>query len=182
MKKSRAFPARKICILALTTALGLLAFLIEGLFPPLLVPGAKLGLSNLFSLFTLLLYGLPEAFLVVCSRTVLGSLFAGNPSTLIYSLTAGATSILSARVFLFLFPKISITCVSILSAITHNFTQLFIYCLLTQTSLLLGYSPYLLLLGAFAGLAVGLALFYTVKHLPLSLLFGKEFSNKEYSS
>ena len=79
-KKKRVFGAKKIAALALLTALGLIAFMLESLFPPLFFPGAKMGLSNVFSLFALVVFGLPEALLVVTARTVLGSLFAGNVS------------------------------------------------------------------------------------------------------
>jgi heptaprenyl diphosphate synthase len=151
------------------TALGLIAFLIESLFPPLFFPGAKMGLSNVFSLFTLVLYGLPEALLVMTARTVLGSLFAGNFSLLLYSYTAGLVSVLLSRLLLLFFPKLSLLCVSVVSAVAHNMTQLLVYALLTQTSLIFGYAPYLALLGVLAGLIVGLAVTYTVKGLPLSV-------------
>ncbi len=92
-KKGKSIGAKKITILALLTGLGLIAFLIEALIPVLPVPGAKLGISNIFSLFALVMYGLPEALMVVVARTVLGSIFAGNLSLLLYSLTAGVVSV-----------------------------------------------------------------------------------------
>ncbi len=158
--------SKKLTVLALLCALGLIVFMIEGLFPPLFFPGAKMGLSNIFTLFALLFYGLPEAILVTVARTVLGSLFAGNFSLLLYSLTAGLVSVCVSRLFLLVFPKISILCVSILSAVAHNLTQLAVYCLLTQTALLWGYSPYLILLGTVAGAIVGLSVHFLVKGIP----------------
>ncbi len=169
---------KKIPALALLTALGLLAFLIESLLPPLFIPGAKLGLSNIFSLLALLFYGLPEALLLVVARTVLGSLFAGNLSLLLYSLTAGVCSVLVARVATFAMPKLSVVCVSILSAVTHNCVQLAVYCALTGTALLLSYSPYLLLFGILSGAIVGLSVFFLIKGIPLSL-FERILGEKE---
>lgn len=157
--------------------------MIESLFPPMFFPGAKMGLSNVFSLFVLVLYGLPEALLVVTARTVLGSLFAGNVSLLLYSFTAGMVSICASRVLLFAFPRVSLLCVSVLSAVVHNTVQLLVYCLLTQTTLLFGYLPYLVLLGVLAGVVVGLAVTYVVKAIPLSFFSGllgwKEERNNE---
>ena len=88
MVKNRA-TARRIAADALFSALGLITFLIENLFPPLFIPGAKMGLSNIFSLSALVLYGPVDAFAVIVVRTVLGSLFAGNVAALMYSFTGG---------------------------------------------------------------------------------------------
>ncbi len=160
--------AKKLAALALLTALGLGAFLIESMFPPMFFPGAKMGLSNIFSLFALVLYGLPEALLVVVARTVLGSLFAGNFSLLLYSLTAGVVSTAVSRLLLLAFPRVSLLCVSVFSAVVHNTVQLLVYCALTQTTLIFSYLPYLALLGVLAGVIVGLAVTYAVKGIPLS--------------
>ena len=59
--KERRFPAKKIAVLALFTALGLIVFIIENQFPPLFVPGAKMGLGYKFRLAASILYGPREA-------------------------------------------------------------------------------------------------------------------------
>lgn len=168
-KKRRISAAKKISVLALLTALALITFMIESLFPPMFFPGAKMGLSNVFSLLTLVVYGLPEALIVVTARTVLGSFFAGNVSLLLYSFTAGVISTAASRLLLLAFPKISVLCVSIVSAVVHNTVQLFVYCLLTKTTLLFGYLPYLVLLGVLAGIIVGLAVVFAIKGIPYRL-------------
>lgn len=157
---------KKIARLALLAGLALLSFLIEGLFPPVLIPGAKLGIGNAFSLFALLLYGLPEALAVVAIKTVLGSIFAGNLSLLLYSFTAGVLSVCAARIFLCAFPYISVVAVSVLSAAVHNTVQCAVYALLSGTVLVFSYLPYLLLLGILSGALVGFLVVYTVKALP----------------
>ena len=188
MKKSgkRAFGAKKIAFLGLTSALALVSFLLESLLPALPLPGAKVGLSNVFTLLPLLFYGLPEALFVVIVKTVLGSAFAGNLSLLLYSLSAGVVSTIAARGLLCFVPKISVVCVSVVSALVHNMTQLFVYCLLTKTALLLVYAPYLALLGAAAGGAGGIIVVTLVKTLPLpqaakNVLFRKERAQTEVS-
>lgn len=182
VKQKKTGGAKKIAVLALMTGLGLIAFLIESLLPSPVLPGAKAGISNVFSLLALVLYGLPEATLVVVARTVLGSLFAGNPSMLLYSLTAGLASIVLSRLLLCFFPKISVVCVSVTSAIAHNLVQLLVYCSLAGTFLLMGYAPYLILLGAAAGLFVGLLVVILVKSVPLSAfsrIAGVKFRTEE---
>ena len=74
--------------IALLTALSLILFLLEGLLPlPLPVPGAKLGLAALVTLFAL--YTLPhmrDAFLVLLLRILLAAAFGGGIAPMLYSL------------------------------------------------------------------------------------------------
>ncbi len=177
-KKNRVPYAKKIAVLAMMTGFGLIMFMVESLFPPMFFPGAKMGLSNIFSLLTLVLYGLPEALIVVIARTVLGSLFAGNASLLLYSLTAGVASVIVSRLLMFAFPKVSLLAVSVVSAVVHNTVQLLVYCALTQTTLIFSYLPYLALLGVLAGVIVGLAVIFTVKGVPLGV-FAKILGGKD---
>lgn len=177
-KKNRVPYAKKIAVLAMMTGFGLIMFMVESLFPPMFFPGAKMGLSNIFSLLTLVLYGLPEALIVVIARTVLGSLFAGNASLLLYSLTAGVASVIVSRLLMIAFPKVSLLAVSVVSAVVHNTVQLLVYCALTQTTLIFSYLPYLALLGVLAGVIVGLAVIFTVKGVPLGV-FAKILGGKD---
>lgn len=177
-KKNRVPYAKKIAVLAMMTGFGLIMFMVESLFPPMFFPGAKMGLSNIFSLLTLVLYGLPEALLVVIARTVLGSLFAGNASLLLYSLTAGVASVIVSRLLMIASPKVSLLAVSVVSAVVHNTVQLLVYCALTQTTLIFSYLPYLALLGVLAGVIVGLAVIFTVKGVPLGV-FAKILGGKD---
>lgn len=177
-KKNRVPYAKKIAVLAMMTGFGLIMFMVESLFPPMFFPGAKMGLSNIFSLLTLVIYGLPEALIVVIARTVLGSLFAGNASLLLYSLTAGVASVIVSRLLMIAFPKVSLLAVSVVSAVVHNTVQLLVYCALTQTALIFSYLPYLALLGVLAGVIVGLAVIFTVKGVPLGV-FAKILGGKD---
>lgn len=165
MKRTSA--AKRIALLSLMTALSLISFLLEALLPVLPVPGAKIGLSNIFSLLPLFLSGLGDALLIVICRTVLGALFAGNASMLLYSLTAGVAAVIAARLMLLFTPKISLVCVSVVSAVCHNFTQLFVYSLLTRTPLILYYAPVLLAAGMIAGGVVGATAVSLLRACPL---------------
>ena len=169
-KQEKQQTGKKIAMLGILAGLGLIAFMLESLIPLPFLPGAKLGFANIFSLFALLLYGLPEALIVVIVRTVLGSLFAGNASMLLYSLTAGLVSTCVSRLLLCAVPHISFLCVSVAGAIVHNLVQLFVYCGLTGTMLLFAYSPYLCLMGAGAGVVVGLVVTFLCKALPARVI------------
>ena len=178
-KTEKRFTGKKIALLGILAGLGLIAFLLESLIPVPFLPGAKLGFANIFSLLALLLYGLPEALIVVTVRTVLGSLFAGNVSMLLYSLTAGLVSTCVSRLLLCALPRVSFLCVSVAGAIVHNLVQLFVYCALTGTALLFVYSPYLCLMGAGAGVVVGLAVTFVLKALPARLFAQKTLPKED---
>ncbi len=161
--------ARKAAVLALLTALSLIMFMIESLFPPLFFPGAKMGLSNVFSLFALVVFSPLEAVAIVVIRTVLGSFFAGNVFSLAYSFTAGVVSVLlSALLLKLLKNRVSIIAISVVSAVTHNIVQLLVHSVIAQTPTIFSYMPYLALCGILAGIIVGFTVNFIVKGMPLS--------------
>ncbi|MCX4286497.1 MAG: Gx transporter family protein [Clostridia bacterium] len=165
--KNKYFSAKRVATLAVLTAMGLIMFMVESLFPPLFLPGAKMGLSNIFSMLTLFLLGPTEAFVLVVVRTVLGSMFTGNMSTLMYSLTAGIVSVAVSSVLVqFVYPKISIVAISVVSAIMHNVTQNVVFCLVSNTPEMFSYMPWLALLGILAGVIVGFAVWFILRMVP----------------
>ena len=165
--KSGVFSAKKIAVLALFTALGLIVFIIENQFPPLFVPGAKMGLANIFSLAALILYGPAEAFAVVIVRTVLGSLFAGNISMLMYSFSGGVISLALSSVLMYtVYPRVSLMSVSIAAAVLHNIIQNAVYVLVTDTPLMMAYMPYLALIRILSGGIVGAVVALIFKIVP----------------
>lgn len=165
----KVLSTKRLAALALFTAMSLVMFLIEAQFPPLFLPGAKMGLSNLFSLLALVLYGPFEAFFVIVARTLLGALFS-NPFALLYSFTAGVLSlILTVLLYELVFPKVSLLAISVAGGIFHNLVQLFVYLLVSETKELALYAPYLALAGALSGTIVGLTLLFLIKKIPLSL-------------
>lgn len=148
--------AKKIAVLALLTGLGLVVFIIESLFPPMFIPGAKPGLANIFSLAALIIYSPWEAFAVVAARTLLGAVYAGNVSALLYSFTGGVASMAVSSVLLYVFyPRISIMSVSVAAAVMHNVVQNVVFVFLSGSVLMFGYMPYLVLLGVLSGAVVG---------------------------
>ena len=83
---------KTLALCALLTALALGLSYVERLIPlGLLIPlpGIKLGLANVVTLFALCFLGLGPAFAVLIARCFLGSLFAGSLSGLVFSLTGG---------------------------------------------------------------------------------------------
>lgn len=164
------FSARRLAYLSVLTAMGLITFMIESLFPPLFLPGAKMGLSNIFSMLALFTLGPVDAFIVVVVRTTLGSVFTGNVSTLLYSMSAGIVSvIISALLVQFVYPRVSIVAISVVSAVMHNLTQNVVFCLISNTPQMFSYMPWLALLGVVAGLVVGFAVWLILRGIPVKI-------------
>lgn len=170
VKTTKYFSAKRVATLALLCSLSLVAFLIENLFPPLFVPGAKMGVANVFSLICLFTLGPIDATVVVLVRTVLGSIFGGNVSTILYSTTAGLASIaVSGALAQFVYPKISVVAISVVSAVVHNAVQNVVFCVVTGTVQMFVYLPWLALLGVVAGVVVGFAVYVILKTIPSKL-------------
>lgn len=168
--RGKTIIARKLAVVALLTALSLITFLLENLLPPIFIPGAKLGLANAFSFAALVLYGPAEAFAVVIVRTLLGAIFAGNISALMYSFTGGVTAMaISSLLFYLIYPRISLIAVSAAGAAAHNLTQSAVFALISSTPLAFSYAPYLMLIGVFSGAAVGALINIIFKRVPISV-------------
>lgn len=172
-RKTPYFSAKRVAMLSVLTAMGLIMFMVESLFPPLFLPGAKMGLSNIFSLLTLFVLGPVEALVLVVVRTTLGSMFTGNMSTLMYSMTAGVVSVvISAILVEFAYPKVSIVAISVVSAVMHNLAQNVVFCLVSNTPEMFAYMPWLALLGVVAGIIVGFAVWFILRTVPVKVFVG----------
>ena len=162
--------AKKIATLAIFTALSLITFIIENQFPSMLIPGARMGLANIFSFAALIMYSPVEAFLIVAIRTGLGAVYAGNVSALLYSFTGGVVSMAVSSLLMYTaYPRISVMSVSVCAAVAHNITQNIVFVLISGTSLMFGYMPYLVLLGIVSGAIVGGVTMLIFKKVPKSV-------------
>lgn len=162
---------KRITRVALFTTAALLLHLIESLLPPLLpfAPGAKMGLSNVVTLLALVLLSYTDAYLVLLLRCFLGSVFAGNVSSLMYSLPAGVISLtVQLLLYHFLYRFLSVMSISFAGAVVHNAVQVAVASLTVQTNLVL-MLPFMLLASVIAGLFVGIVAFFVIKYLPKSV-------------
>ena len=140
---------------AMALALGYL----ENLFPLSLaipIPGVKLGLANIVTVFALYAMGPGQALLILLARCFLGALFAGNMNALVFSLL-GALSAMGAMVLLSRLRGLSIYGVSAGGAAAHNCGQIAAAMLTLGSSAPLYYLPVLLAVSLFTGGLTGLA-------------------------
>lgn len=176
--KSGKFAAKKIATLAIFTALSLITFIIENQFPPLFIPGARMGLANIFSFAALIMYSPVEAFIIIAIRTGLGAVFAGNVSALLYSFTGGVVSMAVSSVLTYvLYPRVSVMAVSVIAAVAHNVTQVCVFAAVTNTANMFINLPYFVLLGVLSGAIVGAVIMVIFKKVPKSV-FEKAVFNK----
>ena len=95
MDKNRLGKTKKLVFMALLTAIALTVFVIENQIPaPVSIPGVKLGLSNIITLVAMVLLGRKEAGIVLLLRILMGAMFAGSPSTLLFSAAGGTLAYL----------------------------------------------------------------------------------------
>ena len=161
------FNSKRIALLAMLTAMASITFIIEGLFPPLFIPGAKMGLSNIFSMLAVVLLSPIDAIILVAIRTTLGALITGSMLLWLYSFFAGVASVAVAGfLYWFFADKVSLISISVAAAVMHNVVQNTVFCLVTQTPELYAYLPYLALLGVVAGALVGVATVLILKYVP----------------
>ena len=141
---------------AILAALALALSYVEGMFPlPVPLPGFKLGLANIVTLFALYTLGAPSALAILLVRVLLGAMFAGNASALIYSLLGGFAA-MAAMIALSRFPKLSVYGVSIGGAAAHNIGQVAAAMLTLGNAAPAAYLPVLLVVAVFSGALTGL--------------------------
>ncbi|MEG1441789.1 MAG: Gx transporter family protein [Oscillospiraceae bacterium] len=150
---------KKLVSLALCTAMALTIYIIEAQIPPLVaIPGIKMGLSNIVTLFALVFLISKEATIILVLRVTLGSIFAGQALSFMYSLSGGLTCLLIEVLALKFLKSPQIWAVSVLGAITHNITQISVAYLITQSVAVFWYIPFLLIsaiiTGAFTGIII----------------------------
>ncbi len=160
------FTVKKIVLTAILSTLSLLAFMLENLFPPILIPGPKLGISNIFTLLTLIVLGAPYAYCTLLVKLIFGAIFSGAISSVMYSLPSGLISLTVATLLIYFAKnKLSVVAISALSAVIHNAVQLTVYALVTDITVFY-LMPYLALIGMASGILVGLTVFYIIRFLP----------------
>ena len=156
----------RVVLAAILTAMALGAFMLESVLPTVPLPGAKIGLANIFSLFALLALGWPWALLVTVVRVVLGCVITGNMGAIIYSLSAGVVACLVGAVLTRRMPRVSVVATAVAMAVAHNITQTLVYCGVVKSLGMLAYLPYLCLFALFGGAVVGFAVWAVCRALP----------------
>ena len=149
--------AKKLTQMALLTAIALTIFMVEAQIPALVpVPGVKLGLSNIVTVFAVFAMGPKEAAAVLFARVFLGSIFAGNFSTIFYSAAGGTLAIVITILLRKILTEKQLWVAGVMGAIAHSIGQMAMAVAITQTIGLVSYLPMMIVCSIITGLFTGL--------------------------
>ena len=148
---------KKLALCAVLTALALGLSTLESLFPVSVLvplPGIKLGLANIVTVFALYRLGDIPALAILIARCLLGAMFAGNASALLFSLMGGVLAMLT-MIVLRQVRGLSVYGVSIAGAAAHNIGQICAAMVVLGGTAVLGYLPVLLGVSLITGTLTG---------------------------
>ncbi|BDF66935.1 hypothetical protein CE91St43_09070 [Oscillospiraceae bacterium] len=149
--------AKRLTLCALLTAIALTIFVAEAQIPPIVpVPGMKLGLANVVTVYAMFALGPGDTLMILLCRIFLGSLFAGG-STFFYSLAGGLLCYLAMLLLRKVLTEKQLWVCGAIGAIFHNIGQMGAAILIARTPQLILYLPVLLITGIAAGAFTGLA-------------------------
>lgn len=155
---------KKLALMSALTAIALTIFVVEAQLPPIVpIPGVKLGLANIITLVSMVLLGRKEAGAILAVRIILGSMFTGSVSALIFSIAGGVCAYLVMCLTIGLFPEKLMWVVSTLAALAHNAGQLAASVWVTGTPAILVYAPALVAAGVVTGVFTGFGAMYLTR-------------------
>ena len=150
--------AKKITVMGLLTAIALTIFMAEAQIPPPVpIPGVKLGLANIVTVYAVVDLGPGDALLVLSGRVFLGAVFSGQPMTLIYSAAGGLLSWCVLCILKRLLTQRQIWLASPVAAVFHNIGQLLAAAAVLRSWGVMAYLPYLVIAAVMAGLFTGIS-------------------------
>ncbi len=147
---------RKLTTMAMLTAISMIVFLIEAQIPlPFAVPGVKLGIANVITLYAIWTLGRREALAILLIRVFLGNIIAGNVMAMAYSLAGGLLCWVIMSLLKPVMKRSQIWLMSILGALGHNAGQLAMAILISGTTTMIWYAPVLIVAAVVTGAFTG---------------------------
>lgn len=148
---------KKLTELALLSTVALIIFVIELRIPnPFPIPGVKLGLANIITVYAVFRYRPSETAMIVTVRLVLGAVFSRNPSALLYSAAGAVCCLLGMLALRKILPEKQIWLCSVIGAMLHNIGQIAAAVIIMRSFGVIAYLPLLLVTGSLAGAFTGL--------------------------
>ena len=145
--------SKELAVCGMLTALAIILSIVERMFPLdaiIPIPGVKLGLANVVTLFAL----------------TLASLLMGSVTAFLFSLFGGLLALFAMWALLHVEGKFcSLLGVSVAGAAAHNIGQIAAAVLWMKTTAVLAYLPYLLLMSVPLGLVTGLVCAVVLTHM-----------------
>ena len=158
---------KKLTQLALAVSFALILSFVESRIPAFVaIPGVKVGLANIATIFMLYKFGIKEALVVSLARVLIVSVLFGSPVSFFYSISGAAFSFVTMLLLKKVTPLREVA-VSVSGGIMHNVGQIAAASLILETDVVLYYLPFLLVSGTVAGTVVGITAALLVQKIKL---------------
>lgn len=155
---------KKIALNGLLISLALVLSFVERFIPLNLIvplPGVKLGLANIVSMFSLFYLGISSTLSIIVIRCTLGSLMFGGMSSFLYSLAGALFSLIAMSLLKSGYDRVfSIAGISMGGAAAHNTGQLVMASIIMKDAAIFAYLPVLLITGLITGLFIAFVSVY----------------------
>ncbi|MGN0612806.1 MAG: Gx transporter family protein [Porcipelethomonas sp.] len=149
--------AKRLTQLALLSTIALIIFVVELRLPNLSpIPGVKLGLANIVTVYSVYHCTGKETSLILLTRIILGAVFGGNMLALLYSLGGGTLCLIGMLLLRKIIDEKHIWICSVMGAVLHNIGQIMVAIIVMKTIAVISYLPFLLVSGCIAGAFTGM--------------------------
>lgn len=166
MTSEKKTDTKKLAEMGMLTAVALIIFIIEARIPNLSpVPGMKLGLANIVTVYAVYRFRAHETALIVLARIILGSVFCGNVSVMLYSMSGAALCLAGMLFIRKIIPEKYLFLASAAGAVFHNTGQTIAAMLIMKTTAVAVYWPFLVVSGIIAGIFTGLCAGFLLKKI-----------------
>ena len=161
----RGGATKRLITLAVMVAVALILSFVESRIPTFLpIPGMKLGLANIVTVFLIYRMRAADALTVSLVRVCLASLLFGSLTSFLYGIFGAAVSL--ALMLLLKRVGLGAVAVSTVGGVSHNIAQIAVASVLLGTNVVGYYLPFLFLSGTASGIVIGVAAGLLVKKIP----------------
>lgn len=147
-------------LIALSLALSLVDTAVSSAIP--FLPGLKIGLANIVTLWAIYTLGFKKSLIILIVRCILAAVLSGFLTSLAFSLAGGIVSFL---VMYLLKQRLSVLKLSVVGAVCHNMMQILVAGLMTQTVFVSYYIPVLIITGSICGFCMGMVVIIFLRRI-----------------
>lgn len=157
---------KRMTFLAMYTTIALTIFTVESMLPPLVpIPGVKLGLANVITLWLLYYAGWKDALCALLMRILIASMVTGQAVSFSYSLAGGLLCFLAMALLFHILGKKYLIFISITGALFHNLGQIAVAALILQSLSVVSYLPILTISGILSGAFTGFCTWFASRRV-----------------
>ena len=165
---------KRIVLMGIFIAIGLVLQYIESLIPIAVLPGGKIGLSNIVTIINIFLLGPINAIFISTLRAFLGAMLFGGVTAIPYSIVGALLSSSLMGYMAIKTEKYSPVGISVCGAVIHNFGQILVAMAIFMSVKILVYFPVLIVLGVIGGVITGICASKILNHIKKVSFFEKD--------